>query len=141
MFWNKIYSHLKEQLERKDYMPFVCLVKWTPEGRPAAIKRFCEFFPQECKEEEKEGKGVQGLHIWNLMGRDTLIVIVWAKSPVSLQRFCESLTFGTDISMDVCPAIDQVGLTNALIEAKSFLPNIPVSKARARASKTPKAGG
>lgn len=122
----RIYSDLKKEYEERGYMPFVCLVKWTPEGRPAAIKRFCEFLPQECKEEEQEGRGVQGLHIWNLMGRDTMIVIVWAKSPVRLQGFCESMTFGTDISMDVCPAIDHVGLTKALIEVQSGLPDMPV---------------
>lgn len=122
----EIYSDLKAEYEGRGYMPFVCLVTWTPEGRPAAIKRFCEFFPQECEKEVQEGKGIQGLHIWNLIGRDTMIVIGWANSPVRLQRFCESLSFGTDISLDVCPVIDHVGLTTALIDVKSFLPDIPV---------------
>ena len=135
----EIYSPLKEEYERNGYMPFVCLVKWTPEGRLEAIKRFCEFFPQACKEGEQEGKGVLGLHIWNLIGRDNMIVIGWSNSPVGLQRFCESLSFGTDISIDVCPVIDQAGLTKALIEVKSSLPDMPVPNARARAKKPPKA--
>ena len=136
----KIYSDLKEEYEGQGYMPLICLVKWSPEGRQEAIKRFCEFLPREC-EEQQERKTLQGLHIWNLIGRDTMIVIAWTNSPAGLQRFCESMTFGTDITMDVCPAIDHVGLTMVLSEIEGLAPDMPVSKGRAQAAKRRKAKG
>jgi hypothetical protein len=105
-------------------MPFVCFVKWMPEERSEVIKRFSQVF------DTPEGHGVKGLHAWNLIGRHTMIVIGWTKSHVSLQKFCTSITHGTGISMDICPAIDQFGLREAL-----------GLKAGELESKTPKARG
>lgn len=117
-----IYGPKKEEYEAAGYMPFVCFVKWTPEERSEVIKRFSQAF------DTAEGQGVKGLHTWNLIGRHTMIVIGWTKSHVSLQKFCTSITQGTGISMDICPAIDHFGLREAL-----------GLKAGARESKTPKA--
>ena len=47
-----------------------------------------------------------------------MIAIGWTNSPVSLQKFCASITYGSGITMDVCPAIDHFGLTKALGELK-----------------------
>jgi hypothetical protein len=116
MNMGNVYNQLKEEYESGGYLPFVCIIKWTPEEEPAAIKRYSQVFAT------KEGKGVKGVHTWNLIGRNTMIVIGWTNSSVSLQKFCTSITYGTGISMDVCPAIDHFGLTNALQELASKLP-------------------
>jgi hypothetical protein len=67
-----------------------------------------------------------------------MILIRWTNSPISLQKFCTSSTYGTGISMDICPAIDHFVLRRVLEELQSNLPNIPFSKAEARERKTPK---
>lgn len=126
---------LKEECESKGYMPFVCIIKWTPEERQAATNIFAQIFVK------KEVEEVKGVHTWDLIGRDTMIVIGWTNSPVSLFKLCRSVTYGTGITMDVCPAIDHFGLAKALAELKSLLPKTPIPKARARVSKSPKAGG
>lgn len=128
-----IYSEKKAEYEAMGYMPFVCIVKWTPEGRPAVSKRFWEFFSQG------EGKGVKGVHVWKLIGRDMMVLIGWTISVVSLQKFCTLMSLGIDISMDVCPAIDSDGLAKALKELKPDLTKISSPKARARVSRAPKA--
>jgi len=120
----KVYRDFIKELEDKAYVPFVCIVKWIPEERAEVIKRFSQVF------DAPEGKGVKGLHTWNLIGRHTMIVIGWMNSPISLQKFCTSITHGTGISMDICPAIDHFGLREAL-----------GLKAGAPESKTPKATG
>lgn len=108
-----VYNELKEQYERDGYVPFVGIAKWPPEEEPAAIQRYDIIFSTP------EGKGVKGVHTWNLIGRSTMIVIGWTNSPVSLQKFCTAVTYGTRITMDVCPAVDHFGLTQALEELKS----------------------
>ncbi len=128
-----IYNPKKEEYEKAGYIPFVCIIKWEPEERPAAIKRLSQVF------DTPEGKGIKGIHGWNLIGRNTMILIGWTNSHISLQKFCTSSTYGTGISMDVCPAIDHFGLRKALEELQSHLPNIPFSKAGARKRKNPKA--
>ncbi len=104
----KIYDPKKEEYEAAGYMPFLCIVKWISEERAEVIRRFSKVF------DTPEGKGVKGLHGWNLIGRHTLIVIGWTNSHISLQKFCTSVTQGTQISMDICPAIDHFGLKKAL---------------------------
>jgi hypothetical protein len=61
------------------------------------------------------------------MGRDTMIAIGWTNSPISLQKFCASITYGSGITLDVCPAIDHFGLTKALGELKLHMPEMPVT--------------
>lgn len=109
----KVYSHLKEEYEANGYTPFVCIIKWKPEEEPAAINRYTKVFATP------EGQGVKGVHTWNLIGRNTMIVIGWMNSAVSLQKFCTSVTHGTGISMEVCPAIDHFGLEKALGDLKA----------------------
>ncbi len=130
-----IYNHLKEEYEKKGYMPFVCILKWTPDQRPIVAAKYSQVFVTP------EGSGVKGVHTWHLMGRDTMIAIGWTNSPISLQKFCASITFGTGITMDVCPAIDHFGLKEALGELKLRFPDIPVPKEAMRKSKTPSTAG
>ena len=108
----KMYSHLKNDYEKNGYLPFVCIIEWPPESEIVAIERYSKIFGTP------EGKGVKGVHTWNLIGRNTMIAIGWTNSPVSLQKFCTSVTYGTDIRMDLCPAIDHDGLMTALTELK-----------------------
>ena len=108
-----VYNKLKEEYEKSGYMPFVCIITWTPEEEPAAIKRYAQIFATP------EGKGVKGVHTWNLIGRNSMVVIGWTNSSVSLQKFCTSITYGTGIRMEVCPATDHFGLTKALKELQS----------------------
>ena len=108
----KIYNKKKDEYEKAGYLPFVCIIDWPPESEPAAIQRYTMIF------ETPEGKGVKGVHTWNLIGRNTMLAIGWTNSQVSLQKFCTSVTFGTDIRMDVCPAIDHEDLMQALKEVK-----------------------
>jgi len=103
-----VYNNYKEDLEKKGYTPFVAIVKWTPEERPTAITRFSKLFSSP------EGQGVKGVHTWNLVGRNTMIVIGWMNSPISLQRFCAAITFGSGLTMEIFPAIDQFDLKTAL---------------------------
>jgi Domain of unknown function (DUF3303) len=116
----KVYNELKEKYEAEGYMPFVGIIKWTPEDRSAAIDKFARIYSTP------EGEGVKGVHTWNLIGRDTLIVIGWAKSPVSLQKFCTSIIFGTGLTIEVCPAIDHFGLKKAFEELKPHMASISV---------------
>jgi hypothetical protein len=109
----KVYNELKEQYEEAGYAPFVCIIDWPPESEVAAIERYSLIF------NTPEGSGVKGVHTWNLIGRNSMIAIGWTNSPVSLQKFCTSVTYGTDITMEVCPAIDHEGLTQALDELKA----------------------
>jgi hypothetical protein len=111
-----VYNKYKEELEKQGYTPFVAIVKWMPEERPAAITRFSKAFATP------EGEGVKGVHTWNLIGRNTMIVIGWMNSPISLQKFCASITFGTALTMDICPAIDHSGLKTALGGLRSLGP-------------------
>lgn len=108
----RIYNELKDEYEKKGYLPFVCIIEWPPESELTAIQRYTKIF------ETPEGKGVKGVHTWNLIGRNTMIAIGWTNSPVSLQKFCTAVTYGTDIRMDVCPAIDHEALMQALKEVK-----------------------
>jgi hypothetical protein len=130
-----IYNKLKDEYEAAGYTPFVCIVKWTPEERAAAIATLSQGF------ETPEGQGVKGVHGWNLIGRNTMILIGWMNSPISLQKFCATITYGTGLSVDICPAIDHLGLKKTLEELKSRLPKIPVPKAAARKSGASKAKG
>ena len=43
-----------------------------------------------------------------------MIVIGWMNSPISLQRFCAAITFGSGLTMEIFPAIDQFELKTAL---------------------------
>jgi len=108
----RIYNKKRDEYEKAGYLPFVCIIEWPPESEPAAIQRYTKIF------ETPEGKGVKGVHTWNLIGRNTMIAIGWTNSQVSLQKFCTAVTFGTDIRMDVCPAIDHEDLMQALKEVK-----------------------
>jgi hypothetical protein len=108
----RIYRKWKEELEADGFLPFVCIIEWPPQSEPAAIDRYTRIF------NTPEGTGVKGVHTWNLIGRNTMIAIGWTKSPISLQKFCTSVTYGTDITMEVCPAIDHDQLTTALQELK-----------------------
>lgn len=130
-----IYNKLKKEYEAKRYTPFVCIVKWAPEEEPTFLARFSKLYTTP------EGQGVKGLHGWNLIGRNTMLFIIWMNSPVSLQKFCTSFTYGTGITIDACPAIDHFGLKKALEELKSRLPKIPVPKVAARKSRASKAEG
>jgi len=109
----KVYNELKEKYEAGGYTPFVCIIKWLPHEEAAAIKRYLKVFATP------EGQGVKGVHVWNLIGRNSMIVIGWMNSAVSLQKFCTSITIGTGISMEVCPAVDHFGLEKALKELGS----------------------
>ena len=110
----KVYTELKNEWEQKGYTPFVCIIKWPPQDEAAAIARYLQVF------KIPEGKGLKGVHTWNLIGRNSMIVIGWMNSAKSLQKFCTSVTYGTGISMEVCPAIDHFGLTEALEEIKKL---------------------
>jgi hypothetical protein len=123
-----IYNKLKEEYEAAGYTPFVCIVKWTTEEEPTFLARWSQLYTTP------QGEGVKGVHTWNLIGRNTMLFIGWMNSPVSLQKFCTSITYGTGLSIEVCPAIDHFALKKALEELKSRLPNIPVPKAAARKS-------
>jgi hypothetical protein len=109
----KVYNELKKEYEAKGFTPFVCLIKWPPLEEAAAIKRYLKIFATP------EGEGIRGVHAWNLIGRNSMIVIGWMNSAVSLQKFCTSITIGTGISMEVCPAVDHFGLEKALKELES----------------------
>ena len=111
-----VYNNYIQGLKRKGYTPFIAIVKWTPEERPAAIARFSQAF------DTPEGQGVTGVHTWNLIGRNTMIVIGWMNSPISLQRICASITFGTGLTMEIFPAIDHSDLKEALGGLKSLGP-------------------
>jgi len=108
MIMGRVFNELKNDLESQGYTPFVCIIKWMPEDEVTAIDRYLQVF------EIPEGKGIKGVHTWNLIGRNTMIVIGWMNSAKSLQKFCTSVTYGTRISMEVCPAIDHFDLTEAL---------------------------
>jgi hypothetical protein len=111
-----VYGKMKEELEKAGYTPFVCFVKWTPETREAAIATLSRGF------DTPEGEGVKGVHGWDLIGRNTMILIGWMNSPISLQKFCASITYGTGLTIDVGPAIDHLGLKEMLGELRSRLP-------------------
>jgi len=130
-----MYLPKKDEYEAKGYTPFVCIVKWAPEEEPTFLARFSRLYTTA------EGHGVKGLHGWNLIGRNTMLFIIWMNSSVSLQKFCTSFTYGTGITIDACPAIDHFGLKKALEELKSRLPKIPVPKVAARKSRASKAEG
>lgn len=108
-----VYNELKDKYEAEGYMPFVCIAKWAPQDEAAAINRYFQIY------ETPEGQGVKGVHTWNLIGRNSMIVIGWMNSPASLQKFCMSITHGTGISVEVSPAIDHFGLEKALRDLKS----------------------
>jgi hypothetical protein len=124
-----------DRYKREGYMPFVCILSWKPEGRSAAISTFSKMT------QPLEREGVKGVHGWGLLGRDSMIVIGWYNSPVKLQKWCTLIKFGTNICMDICPAIDNFSLATAFKELASRLPNLRIPKAGARRRKTPKAGG
>lgn len=109
----KVYSKVKGEYEKAGYTPFVCIIKWLPQEEAAAIDRYLRVF------KTPEGEGVKGVHAWNLIGRNSMIVIGWMNSSESLQKFCTSITFGTGISMEVCPAVDHFGLEKALRALKA----------------------
>ena len=127
-----VYNELMMALESQGYTTFICIIKWPPEDEAAAIDRYLQVF------KIPEGKGLKGVHTWNLIGKNSMIVIGWMNSAKSLQKFCTLVTYGTRISMEVCPAIDHFGLTKALEELQTHMPNNPSSKAGARERKTPK---
>jgi hypothetical protein len=110
-----MYNEKKKEYEGKGFLPFVLIVKWRPEEEPVAIERYSKIY------ERKEGENLKGVHTWNLIGRNTMIVIGWTKSHISLQRLCTSITYATGISLDVCPAIDHDDLSMALQQLKSEL--------------------
>jgi hypothetical protein len=109
----KVYNKLKDEYEKSGFLPFVCIIEWPPMSEPAAIERYSKIF------NTSEGSGVKGVHTWNLIGRSSMIAIGWTNSSISLQKFCTSVTYGTDISMEVCPAVCHEGLTTALAELKA----------------------
>ena len=111
----KVYDKIKEEYEKVNYTPFVCIIGWKPEEEVKAIERYLKVFATPG------GEGVKGVHVWNLIGKNSMVVIGWMNSPVSLQKFCTSITYGTSISMDVSPAIDHFGLEKALKELKPRL--------------------
>jgi hypothetical protein len=39
-----IYNPKKNEYEKTGYIPFVCIIKWEPEERPAVIKKFSQVF-------------------------------------------------------------------------------------------------
>ncbi len=116
--------------DNPSYTPFVCILNWPPQGRSAAISKFLEVY-KTIDEFEDKGKdrtwmgGIRGLHGWRLMGRDTMILIGWYYDVKELQKFCTRLTLGTDITVDVCPAIDHIMLREAFKELMVALPNFP----------------
>ena len=112
-----VYNRVTKALESKGYTPFICIIKWKPEDETVAIDRYLQVF------KIPEGKGLKGVHTWNLIGKNSMIVIGWMNSAKSLQKFCTSVTYGTGISMEVCPAIDHFGLTEALEELSKIKKN------------------
>lgn len=130
-----IYNKLKEEYEAAGYTPFVCIVKWTPDQEKTFLERWSQLYVKP------EGEGVKGVHTWNLIGRNTLLFIGWMNSPASLQKLVTSITYGTNLSIDVCPAIDHFGLKKALEELRSRFDDIPVPEVAARKSGTSKAKG
>ena len=112
----------RDELEANGYTPFVCTIKWAPEEEPTFFSRFCKSY------DTPEGEGVKGVHTWNLIGRNTMIIIGWMNSNVSLQKFCTSITYGTGITIEASPATDHVGLAEALKGLRSRFPEIPVPK-------------
>jgi hypothetical protein len=96
----------------KEYVPFVAIVEWPPEERGTAIAKFYEAFPSADRE------GLKGTHAWNLIGRNTMIVIGWANSAAALQEFHMRFTMGTRLTMEICPAIDHDSLLKALAKPK-----------------------
>lgn len=120
-----IYNELKDKYEAEGYTPFVCIVKWTPEQETTFLARWSKLYTTP------EGKGIKGVHTWNLIGRNTLLFIGWMNSAVSLQKFCTSITYETGLSVEVCPAIDHFAMKRALEALKSRLPKIPVPEEKA----------
>ncbi len=92
------------------WLPFVAIVKWPPEQKAAAIAKFYQAFPSA------DSEGLRGTHAWNLIGRNTMIVIGWTNSEAALEKFSVFFTLGTGLTMEVCPAIDHETLRNALKE-------------------------
>jgi hypothetical protein len=119
----KVYSEVKDNYEAEGCLPFVGIVTWAPEDRAAAAGKFLQVISRPA------GEGVKGVHTWNLIGRDTMIVIGWAKSPVSLQKFSASITLGSKLSIELCPAIDHFGLQKAFTELKTHMPSFSVPEA------------
>jgi hypothetical protein len=128
-----IYNSRKKELEEAGYTPFICIVKWRPEEELAFLARWSQLYTTP------EGEGVKGIHTWNLVGKNTMLFIGWMNSALSLQKFCTSITYGTDFSIEVCPAIDHFALKETLDKLKSRMPKIPVPKVAARKSGASKA--
>jgi len=128
-----MYNSRKGELEDAGYTPFVLTVKWTTEQEETFLERWCELYVKP------EGEGVKGIHTWNLIGRNTLLFIGWMNSAVSLQKLVTSITYGTNLTVDVCPAIDHFALRQALEELGSRFDDIPVPKEAARKSRASKA--
>jgi len=114
-----IYNELKEKYEAAGYTPFVCIVKWKPEQELTFLARWSKLY------DTPEGEGIKGIHTWNLIGKNTLLFIGWMNSPVSLQKFCTSITYDTGLNIEVSPAIDHFAMKKALQELKSRVPAIP----------------
>ena len=117
-----VYNQNKDDYEGAGYTPFVCIVKWAPEEEATFLARFSQSY------DTPEGHGVKGVHTWNLIGKNTMIVIGWMNSAVSLQKFCTSITHGTGITMEAGPATDHIGLKKALEGLKPRFSKIPVPK-------------
>lgn len=104
----KVYNEIKKQLEDEGFLPFVGIAEWPPGSESRVIERHALIF------NTKEGAGVKGVHTWNLIGRNKMVVIGWTNSPVSLQKFCTSVTYNSDIRLEVSPAIDHDKLMEAI---------------------------
>jgi hypothetical protein len=108
----KVYDKIVEDFGKAGYVPFVAIVEWPAEERAAAIAKFYQAFPSADRD------GLQGVHAWNLIGRNTMIVIGWTNSAAALQKFSISFTQGTGLTMEICPAIDHDSLKKVLGELK-----------------------
>ena len=107
-----VYNKLKEDYEGEGFVPFVGIARWPQEDWPAALKRFETVFAAP------HGRGVKGVHTWNLIGQNMMVVIGWTNSPVSLQKFSTAATYGTNIEMDISLAADHFQFTQAIDELK-----------------------
>jgi hypothetical protein len=107
-----VYKETVQGWRKEGYVPFVAIVEWPPQERAAAIAKFYEAFPSADRE------GLRGVHAWNLIGRNTMIVIAWTNSAAALEEFSLRFTMGTGLTMEICPAIDHESLVKALGKPK-----------------------
>ena len=114
----KVYNEIVEGWKDKGYVPFVAIVEWPAEERAAAIAKFQQVAFSSADSDPDSKEVLKGIHAWNLIGRNTMIVIGWTNSAAALQEFSIRFTLGTALTMEICPAIDHESLANILAKPK-----------------------